>query len=210
MADYTLYTHPMSRGQIVRWALHEAGANYDQVLIDWADRPQALLNANPLGKVPTVIHHTAEGDRAITEAAAICHYLAEMHPDAKLLPEHAEKADYFRYLIFAASTMEQAVIANSMGWHVEDPARQAMLGFGSYDRAVDAFDTMLTGRNFVCGERFTMADVYVGSQIDWGLMFKTLPERGSFLAYAERLRGRPAYKEAKAVDAKLIEAMQTG
>lgn len=208
MAQYTFYTHPMSRGQIARWALHEAGAQYQHIVIDWAALPKALMAANPLGKVPTLVHHTADGDRVVTEAAAICHYLAELHPDAKLLPQDAEKADYFRYLFFAAGPLEQAVIANSMGWDMDDPKKQATLGFGSFDRAVDALDTMLSGRDYVCGARFTMADVYVGSQVDWGLMFKTLPARDSFTAYAERLRARDAYKAAKAIDGKLIAEMQ--
>ena len=68
MAEYTFYTHPMSRGQIGRWALHEAGADYDQVLVDWADKPGALLAANAMGKVPTIVHHTENGDRTVSEA----------------------------------------------------------------------------------------------------------------------------------------------
>lgn len=210
MAEYTFYTHPMSRGQIARWALHEVAADYEQVLIEWENKPVALMEANPLGKVPTLVHNTGQAQLVVTEGAAICHYLAEMHPDAKLLPEHAEKADYFRYLIFAAGPMEQAVMANAMGWSVDDPKKQGSLGFGSFERAVDAFDAMLSGRDFVCGGRFTMADVYVGAQVDWGLMFNTLPARGSFVAYAERLRERAAYKAAKAIDGQLIAEMQTG
>ena len=77
MAEYTFYTNPMSRGQIARWALHEAGAGYDQVLVNWADKPAAFLAANPMGKVPTLVHHAPGGDRVVTGAAAICGYLAE-------------------------------------------------------------------------------------------------------------------------------------
>ena len=122
MADYTFYTNPMSRGQIVRWALHEAGADYDTVLVDWTDKPEGLTRANPLAKVPTLIHHHGGHDHTITEGAAICHYLAEMSaPD--LLPGAHEKADYFRYLFFAAGPAEQAIVARSMGWTVDDPQR---------------------------------------------------------------------------------------
>jgi len=66
MSDYTFYTNPMSRGQIVRWALHEVGANYEQVLVDWQDKPAAFLAANPMGKVPTIAPHAASGDRVVT------------------------------------------------------------------------------------------------------------------------------------------------
>lgn len=207
MASYTFFTNPMSRGQIARWALHEAGADYDQVLVDWADKPAALVTANPMAKVPTLVHHAADGDRVISECAAICAYLAEAHPQAGLLPEPAEMADYFRWLFFAAGPVEQAVVARSMGWEV--PAeRQGMVGFGSYDRVLDTLESHLTGRDFVCGARFTAADIYVGSQVDWGLTFGSIPPRPAFVAYAERLQARPAYKAAKGIDAALIEGMR--
>lgn len=205
MADYTFYFNPMSRAQIARWALHEAGADYDPVFVDWAEKPAGLLEANPMGKLPTIVHHHGGHDHVVTEAAAICHYLAEREaPD--LLPRDEETADYFRYLFFAAGPVEQAVVANSMGWSVDQ--KEGMVGFGSYERTMDAFESMLEGRDYVCGQRFTMADVYVGSQIDWGLAFKSIPSRPAFEAYAERLRQRDAYKSAKAIDMQLIEETQ--
>ncbi len=207
MAAYTFYFNPMSRAQIARWALHEAGADYDPVFVDWTEKPAGLLEANPIGKLPTIIHHHGGHDHVVTEAAAICHYLAEREAP-ELLPRDEEKADYFRYLFFAAGPVEQAVVANSMGWRVDEPAKQGMVGFGSYDRTIDAFESMLEGRDYVCGTRFTMADVYVGSQIDWGLSFKSIPSRPAFETYAERLRVRDAYKAAKAFDMALIEEMQ--
>jgi glutathione S-transferase len=206
MSDYTFYTNPMSRGQIVRWALQEAGADYEQQIVEYGpteEKPAAFIAANPMGKVPTLVHHHGDHDHVVTEAAAICHYLAEMHPDTGLLPEAHEKARYFRYLFFAAGPVEQAIIANSMGWSV-DTEKEGTLGFGSYERMVNAFETMLTGRDYVCGDRFTMADVYVGSQVDWGIAFGTLPQRDAFTAYAERLRRREAYIAAKTIDNDLI------
>ncbi len=208
MTDYTLFTNPMSRGQIARWALHETGADYDTELVDWQAKPAAFTGFNPMGKVPTLVHHDGDHIHVVTECAAICHYLAEMHPEAKLLPETHEKADYFRLLFFASGPVEQAVTSKAMGWSVNDPQKQGMLGFGDFDRAMDTFETLLTGRDFVCGERFTMADVYVGSQVDWGLAFGSIPSRPVFEAYAERLRERHAYKTAKAIDTQLIEEMQ--
>lgn len=205
MAEYTFYTNPMSRGQIARWALHEAGADYETVVVDWKAKPEALLEANPMGKVPTIVHH-AKGsgghDHVVSEAAAVCHYLAEMSaPD--LLPSAHEKADYFRWLFFAAGPFEQAVVAKSMGWDVP-PEREGMAGFGNFDRAIDALDGWLSGRDFICGDRFTMADVYVGSQIDWGLQFGSIPARPSFEGYAARVRAREAYQAGKAIDGRLI------
>ena len=203
MAQYTFFTNPMSRGQIARWALHEAGASYDQVLVDWAAKPAALMAANAMGKVPTIVHHSETGERVITECAAICAYLAETHPEAGLLPSDAELADYYRWMFFAAGPVEQAIVGRSMGWEVPE-GREGMVGFGSFERVLDTLDGHFSDHAYVCGPRFTMADVYVGSQIDWGLTFGSIPPRESFVAYAERLQARTAYKAAKGIDAVLI------
>ena len=207
MTAYTLYTNPMSRGQIARWALHEAGVAYDQVLVDWADKPAALLAANPMGKVPTLIHRSETGERVVTECAAICAYLAESEPAAGLLPSDAELADYFRWMFFAAGPVEQAIVGCSMGWEVPE-GRAAMVGYGSLERVLDTLDRHFLGHDYVCGPRFTMADVYVGSQLDWGLTFGSIPPREAFVAYAERIQARAAYKTAKGIDNALIKAAQ--
>jgi len=207
MAEFSFFFNPMSRAQIARWALHEVRADYEPVFVAWEDKPQALLDANPMGKLPTIIHHHGGHDHVVSEAAAVCHYLAVTHPQAGLLPTEHEQADYFRWLFFAAGPLEAASTAKAMGWEVPEN-RTGMAGFGTYERMVDTLDWWLSDHDFVCGGHFTMADVYLGSQVDWGLGFKTLVERPSFLAYAERLRAREAYREAKAIDMALIAEMQ--
>jgi len=204
MADFTFYTVAMSRGQISRWALHEAGADYEHVVMDWASRPESFKTVNPMNKVPALVHHHGDHDHVVTEAAAINHYLAETHPDTGLLPDDHEKAAYFRWLFFAAGPLEQAIVARSMGWQVSEE-RTGMAGFGTFDLTMDTIDRWLSLNDFAAGSRFTMADTYFGSQIVWGLQFSTIPERPTFKAYADRLTGRPAYIEAKAIDARLIE-----
>jgi glutathione S-transferase len=206
VAEYTFFFNPMSRAQIARWALHEAGADYDPVLVEWGkDKPAALLEANPLGKIPTIVHHHGGHDHAVSEAAAICHYLAEMSAP-ELLPGEHEKAAYFRGLFFAAGPLEAAVTAKAMGWSAPD--RGTMLGYGSFERTMDALDALLSISTFVCGERFTMADVYLGSQVMWGLRFGSMEKRDSFQAYWSRCEQRAAYQEAAAIDGKLISEMQ--
>lgn len=203
MAQFTFYTVAMSRGQIARWALHEAGADYDQVVFDWATRPAVLAELNPMNKVPTLVHHHGGHDHVVTECAAICHYLAETHPAAGLLPDAHEKASYFRWLFFAAGPLEQAVVAQSMGWEVPE-GKSGMAGFGSLERTLDSLDAWFSANDYVCGKRFTMADTYVGSQFIWGLRFGSIPERPAFRAYVERCTARPRYQEGLAVDAALI------
>ncbi|MEP2101926.1 MAG: glutathione S-transferase family protein [Parasphingorhabdus sp.] len=197
----TFYTNPMSRGQIARWALHEAGAEYDQQIIEYADEMKSdkYLAINPMGKVPAIVHN----GKTVTECAAICAYLADAFPEADLAPKPEERADYYRWLFFAAGPIEQAVLDRNFGLS-PTAEQERTAGYGSYDRAMDVLDQMLQSNDYVCGKRFTMADVYVGSQVDWGLQFQSFPERNSFRAYAERLRAREKYQEAKAIDAALI------
>jgi glutathione S-transferase len=110
------YTNPMSRGQIARWALHEAGADYDQVLLEYDTTMKAeeYLKINPMGKVPAIDHD----GKIVTEGAAICAYLAEAFPGAGLAPTADERADYFRWLFFAAGPLEAAITNRSMGFEV--------------------------------------------------------------------------------------------
>ncbi len=202
------YTNPMSRGRIARWALHEAGADYDEHLVSYGPQMKGdyRKTVNPMGKVPAIVHRGA----VVTEAAAICLYLAEAFPEAGLLPQTlAEKADYLRLTFFAAGPLDQAVIARSFKWDEGlSPLERRRTGFGSYEDVVDTLAVLLSDRDYVCGDRFTAADIYVGAQVNWGMMFDTLPERPQFMAYAERIRARPAYKAAAAIDADHIAAMQ--
>ena len=116
-------------------------------------------------------------------------------------------ADYYRWMFFAAGPVEQAIIGKSMGWEVPE-GREGMVGFGSFERTLSTLEGHFTGSEYVCGDRFTMADVYVGSQVDWGLTFGSIPPEPAFVAYAERLQARAAYKAAKAIDSALIEGMK--
>ncbi len=205
MSKIDFYTNPMSRGQIARWALHEAGADYEQHLLDYGTTMKApeYLAINPMGKVPAIVH---DGE-VVTECAAICAYLADAFPDAELQPTPAKRADYYRWMFFAAGPLEAAIINRSLKW--EPTAEQErMAGYGNYNHAVGALEGALSGKNYVCGDRFTAADIYVGSQVDWGLQFGTLPASPTFAAYAERLLERPAYKASKAIDGALIPEAQ--
>jgi glutathione S-transferase len=193
------WTNPMSRGQIAHWMLEELGQPYSINWLEWGpngNKSADYLAINPMGKVPTIRHD----GKVVTEAAAICLYLADAFPQAKLKPVNAgELADYYRYTFFAAGPVEQAVTSRAMGWQVPE-GRDGMAGFGSFDAAIGALEQLLTGRDYVCGSTFTAADVYVGSTVDWGLMFKSIPTRPAFEDYAARLRERPAYKSAKAIN----------
>jgi glutathione S-transferase len=202
--DLILYTNPMSRGRIARWMLEEVGAPYRVEVLDYARGMKGAdyLAINPMGKVPAVRH----GGKVVTEVAAICAYLADAFPDAGLAPPPAERADYYRWLFFAAGPVEAAVTERARGITVSDEQGR-MVGYGSYDRVVDVLEQVLAQRPFIAGDGFTAADVYVGSQVMWGVQFGTLPKRDAFLPYIERLAQRPAYARAsQADDALMAEA----
>ena len=197
MKNLTFYTNPMSRGRIVRWMLEEVGEPYDTVLLDFQStmKEAAFVAINPMGKVPVIRH----GDTVVSEAAAICAYLADVFPQNKLAPATDQRGAYYRWLFFAAGPLEAAVTAKALG--LLAPAdKRAMAGYGSFETTMDTLEAAVAGREFVAGGAFTAADVYVGSQIGWGLMFGTIEKRPAFADYVGRLRARPAAQRASAID----------
>ena len=204
-SEIAFYTNPMSRGQIARWMLEEVGASYDMVILSFdSDMKSAdYLAINPMGKVPAIVH----AGKTVTECAAICAYLADAFPAAGLAPPIDKRADYYRWLFFAAGPVEAAVTNKSMGFILPE-GRERMAGYGTFEHAIDTLEQAVSGPAWICGDQFTAADVYVGSQIDWGLSFGTIPSRPAFESYAARLRERPAYKRQKELDGALIAQMQ--
>jgi glutathione S-transferase len=106
--ELVFYTHPMSRGRIVRWMLEEAGCTYRTEIVEYGTNMKApgYLAINPMGKVPAIRH----GDTVVTEAAAICAYLADAFPAAGLAPPAGDplRGTYYRWLFFAAGPIEAA------------------------------------------------------------------------------------------------------
>jgi len=143
----------------------------------------------------------------VTECAAVCAYLADAFPAAHLAPPPGERHDYYRWLFFAAGPVEAAVTNKAMGFVVPE-GRERSAGYGCFDDTIDTLEAAVSGEGWICGDQFTAADVYVGSQVDWGLQFGTIPSRPAFESYAARLRERPAYQRQKEIDNSLIAEMQ--
>lgn len=195
-ASLTFYTNPMSRGRIVRWMLEEVGEPYDTHFLGFGPPMKGdYRGINPMGKVPTVVHD----DKVVTECAAICAYLADVYPQAGLAPEAGDRADYYRWMFFAAGPLEAAVTNRSL--KVEVPAeQQGMVGYGSFEDVMDTLERAVSGKRFIAGDRFTAADVYVGSHVAWGLQFGSIDKRQAFANYFAGLKERPAYKRANELD----------
>ena len=201
--ELVFYTNPMSRGRIVRWMLEEVAQPYRTEILDYASTMKGpeYLAINPMGKVPAIRH----GETVITEGAAICAYLADAFPKAGLAPALAERGDYYRWLFFAAGPVEAAVTAKSLGFEPK-PEQRRMAGFGCMADVVNALEGAVKGREFIAGDRFSAADVYVGSQIGWGMQFGSIERRPAFEAYWERVSNRPAAVRAREIDDALIPA----
>ena len=203
--DLIFYTNPMSRGRIVRWMLEEVGEPYQTQIMDYATtlKGPAYLAINPMGKVPAIKH----GDVVVTEAAAICAYLADAFAAKGLAPPVGDKrrGTYYRWLFFGAGPIEQATSVRSLGVEIQ-PEQKRMMGFGDMTDTLNAMEGAIAGGDYILGDTFSAADVYFGSQIGWGLQFGSIEKRPAFVAYDERLRGRPAYRRASEIDDKLIAA----
>jgi glutathione S-transferase len=205
MAELKFYTHPMSRGQTVRWMLEEVGQPYDSEILDYASTMKAepYLSVNPMGKVPAIAHR----GKVVTEVAAICCYLADAFPEAGLAPDLKDRADYYRWIFFTSGPIEAAFSNKAAGWE-PTPERQRMFGYGNYDLAIGTLEKALAGKAFIASDRFTAADLFVGANVNFMLQFNLLEPRPVFTDYAARMTDRDAYRRAKEIDGKLIAEMQ--
>jgi len=194
MADeIVFYASPMSRGRIVHWMLEETGAayRYEPVNLETRDQKKpAYLAINPMGKVPAIVHRGV----VITESGAICAYLADAFPGARLAPplDSAARGSYYRWMFFGAACLEPAIIDRMFSR--PPPSRPGALSYGCYEDTVATLEKALSPGPYILGAQFSAADVYIGSQIGFGMMTKAL-EPGPVVAdYVNRLQQRPAYR----------------
>jgi len=203
--ELVFYTHPMSRGRMARWMLEEIGQPYRTEVLDFGTTMKApeYLAVNQMGKVPALRH----GDIVVTETAAICAYLADAFPQAGLAPPPTDRlrGTYYRWLFFAAGPIESAVMNKALSIEVPKE-RQAMAGYGSLADVLSALEGLLSTRDYAVGDRFTAADVYLGSHIGWGMQFGTIEKCSAFERYWQRVSARPAAISAKKIDDALASA----
>ena len=201
--DLIFYTNPMSRGRIVRWMLEEVGQPYRTEILEFGTTMKSpdYKAFNPMGKVPAIIHKGT----VVSETAAICAYLADAFPGAGLAPPQgdARRGPYYRWMLFAAGPVEAALSNAALGF-TEPDERRRMIGYGSVEDVVSALEYAVTQSNYIAGDSFSAADVYVGSQIGWGMMFGTLEKRPTFEAYWQRIASRPAAIRAREIDDALV------
>jgi len=197
--ELTFYTHPQSRGRIVRWMLEEIGQPYRTELVEYDTtmKAPAYLAINPMGKVPALRH----GDSVVTEAAAICAYLADAFPEARLAPPPGDRlrGPYYRWLFFGAGPIEAAWTNKAMGF-VVPPERERMVGYGRFETVIDVLEAAVSRGEYLVGDSFTAADVHVGSGIGVGMQLGMIEKRSAFERYCQRLSARPAAQRAREID----------
>jgi len=202
--ELVFYTNPQSRGRVVRWMLEEVGQPYRTELLEFgaAMKSAEYRRINPMGKVPALCH----GSTVVTEGAAICAYLADAFPAAQLAPASGSllRGPYYRWLFFAAGPVEAAASNRALGLSV--PAgREAMMGYGTYELAMQVLEQAVSGGDYLVGDRFSAADVYLGSHIGFGMQFGTIEKRPAFERYWARISARPAKQRADEKDNALLK-----
>jgi glutathione S-transferase len=194
-----LYWSPRSRSFSAIWLLEEYGLPYERVLTDistGAQKAPEYLAINPMGKVPAL----QDGDAALGEAAAICAYIADRYPETGLAPAVADplRARYLQWLFFSPSCIEPAII--QIYTKLEVPPSTA--AWGSVEQTFDVLDTALQKGPWILGEKFSAADITIGSGLNFAVrLFKMLPSRPSFDAYLARITARPAFQRAEKIAA---------
>jgi glutathione S-transferase len=185
--------------------LEEVGEPYELHVLNLKrgdHRSAEYLQLNPMGKVPTLVH----GDAVITEAAAICAYLADEFPRARLNVPVGDpsRGVYLKWLFFGPSCIEPAI--TDRAFPRKEPPSRATLGYGDFDTVMEVVAKAVVKGPYLMGAQFTAADVVIGATLRWGMAFKLIPARLEFTAYTERLAERPALKRAEAADKDLAQA----
>lgn len=199
--DLIFYTNPMSRGRVVRWMLEEIGADYQTEVVFYGEAMQSAgyRAVNPMAKVPALRH----GAATITETAAICAYLADVFPEAGLAPQSGQRSAYYRWLFFGAGPVEAAITNKACGFEIT-PQQSQTAGYGSLERVLDALEGRINDAPYMAGDSFSAADVYIGGQLNFGLMFGTVEKRAAFEAYVAKVTDRAAFRRANEIDDALM------
>jgi glutathione S-transferase len=194
-----LYWAPRSRSFTALWLMEETGKPYERVLTDITSGGQKTpeyLAINPMGKVPAL----QDGAATLAEAAAICAYVAERCPEAQLAPALGDplRAKYLYWLFFAPGCIEPAMVQVATKIEMNSVAA----GWGDAQRVYDVLDKALEKGPWILGEKFSAADVAIGSALNFSVrLFKMVPSRPSFDAYLARCMARPAFQRAEKIAA---------
>lgn len=206
MSDKPILHHmPQTRGGTTLWMNEELGNVCEVRLVNLRKgegRTPAFLKINPMGKLPALEHKGV----AITEAAAICAYLADLFPAAGLAPatNDPQRGVYYRWMFFAPSCIEPMML-DRLGKVTRENATAA--GHGDYERVMSSIDQALSNGPWILGGRFSAADVVMGSTLFFATMFGAIPREGRIKDYVDRVAARPGHQAMVRKNADLSKAM---
>jgi glutathione S-transferase len=193
-----LYWCPKTRALRALWMLEELGQPFERVLIDIRDAAAkadpAFRAASPMGKVPAL----EDGPARLWDSGAICLYLADRYPQAGLAPATADPARglYLQWLLYTNSVIEPAMAEKFSASAVSAGAH----GWGSFDLMLEVLRNGLATGPWILGERFSAADVLLGTSCRFLLQFGLVKDDRVLGGYLDRCQQRPAFQRAVAAD----------
>ena len=189
-----LFWSPQTRSSRAIWLLGEAGVDYELELVDIRSPErkdsEEFRAASPMGKVPALV----DGNVMMSESAAIAVYVADRYCAGTLAPanDDAARGKFLYWVMYTPAVIEPAM---SEKFNNIEPNR-VRSGWGDFDLMIETLEHALQDKTWLLGEKFTAADVMVGSSVVFLRMFDMLPESEVLAAYAYRCLKRPAYEKA--------------
>ena len=194
-----LYWCPQTRAFRGAWLLEEAGLPYERVYIKIRD-PASTSNpafraASPMGKVPAI----EDGTVRLWDSGAICAYVADQYPASRLAPPigDPQRGDYLKWLMFTNSVIEPAMAEKYLNV-TPNPSQN---GWGSFDQMLTTLRAGLERGPWILGERFSAADVMLGTSCHFMRLFKAVTDEPLLFAYVDRCSARPAFQRALTFEA---------
>ena len=193
-----LFWAPRTRSARALWMLEEAGIDYDLELVAIGDPgredPEEFREASPMGKVPALV----DGDVRMSESSAICLYIADRYSPGELAPavDDPIRGKFLYWLMYTPAVVEPAMSEKFSGAETN----RFRSGWGDFDLMIETLENGIAAKNWILGERFTAADVMLGSSVVFLRLFKMLPDSPTLTAYADRCLARPAYQKVMALN----------
>ena len=189
-----LYEFAPTRSIRARWTLQELGVEFEAVTVNLVvgeHRRPEFLKINPAGKLPVLV----DGDTVLTESIAIVTYLAEKYPEKKLIPTTLrQKAQVYRWLLFAATELEQPLWRIARHTNLYPEARRlpadVVLAREDFLPMAAVLDEHMQGREFLVGDSATVADFVTAYTLDWANMVQLLDDFPGLRSYMERMYAR--------------------
>jgi glutathione S-transferase len=193
-----LYWSQNTRAFRVAWLLEESGLKYERIAVDIRDvkskNDPAFRAVSPLGKVPAL----EDGAARLSDSGAICIYVADQYPETQLGPRvgHPDRARFLQWVTYTNSVIEPSMAEKV----AKLEPRPTSYGWGSFDLTLSTLQSELSDRDWILGERFSAADVLLGTSASWLMQFGLHSGDDAIAAYVARCKARPAWQRAHAFD----------